>query len=223
MSSGRSSHRSARADTNAIPVGVVSSPEPPAKIFHPVSQLDDSRHRHTQVAVGPSDPSRIRQRPALALMLSISRECRAAATPTMSAMESSAPTSWKCTRSGGSVVDSSLGLGKSAKVASARSRIGRGEICGGNEIFDRFPFPCRNVLGDHLYRYPVRVLSGSGHRCRCQPHRVSDHGVDGLLHDRQIRTRVDQRTQQHVARDPGGGIDPGMASAAHGAAIWAAR
>ena len=52
---------------------------------------------------------------------------------------------------------------------------------------------------------------------------VADHSADSLLYDRQIRSRIDEGPQQHVPRDPGGCIDPGMASAAHGAVICAAR
>ena len=92
----RSSHRSARVEARAIPVGVVSSPPPPTKIFQPAASL---------TTAGAGTPMskcarRVRQDPtamALAVTLSISRECRAAETPAMSAMESSAPTLWKWT------------------------------------------------------------------------------------------------------------------------------
>ena len=55
------------------------------------------------------------------------------------------------------------------------------------------------------------MLSGSGYGFAAQPDGLTDHGVDGLLDDRQICTGVDQRAQQHVARDSSGGIDPGVA------------
>ena len=97
---------------------------------------------------------------------------------------------------------STLGLGKSAKGCQHTLADRRWKICRGKEVLDRFPLPHRNILGDHLYRYPVRVLSGSGHCCRDQPDRVSDHGVDRLLHYCKIGTRVDQGAQQHVAGNP---------------------
>jgi hypothetical protein len=121
------------------------------------------------------------------------------------------------------VMDPPLGLGKPAKAGERSIADRRYEICRDDEIFNRAPVPYRNILSDHLYRYPARVLSGSGDWCRKQPDRVRDHGVDGLLYHSQICTCVDQRAQQHVACDASGGIDPGMASAVHGAAIWAAK
>jgi hypothetical protein len=94
VSKGRSSHRSANAETTAIPVGVVSSPEPPAKIFQPVASSNYRWYRYTEVAMYTLNASGS-DRNALALMLWIWSAWRAADTPTMSAMESSAPTSWK--------------------------------------------------------------------------------------------------------------------------------
>ena len=121
------------------------------------------------------------------------------------------------------MVYSSLRFCQSAKGRERSIADWRGETRSCYEIFDHFPCPGRNIWGDHLYRYPVCVLSGSGHWRRGQPHRVSDDGVHGLLHGWQIRTCIDQCAQQHIASEPGGGIDPGVASAAHVAAICAAR
>jgi hypothetical protein len=67
------------------------------------------------------------------------------------------------------------------------------------------------------------MLSGSSYGFAAQPHGLADYGVDGLLDDGQICTGIDQCSQKHVTRDPCGGIDPGVACAAHGAAIWAAK
>ena len=60
---GRSSQRSASVATSAMPVGVVSSPWPPA--LHPpaAGQLGHGRHRHRQHAVAPYGPARPRGRP----------------------------------------------------------------------------------------------------------------------------------------------------------------
>ncbi len=56
-SAGRSWQRSASVTTSAMPVGVVSSPEPPALTRQPRGQLDHGGHRNRQLAVGGPDRS----------------------------------------------------------------------------------------------------------------------------------------------------------------------
>ena len=49
--------------TRAMPVGVASSPSPPARTRQPLGQLEDRGWRHRQVAVGGADPARSPPRP----------------------------------------------------------------------------------------------------------------------------------------------------------------
>jgi hypothetical protein len=67
------------------------------------------------------------------------------------------------------------------------------------------------------------MLARSGYGFAGQTDGLIDHGLNGSLYGGQIRPGVDQSAQQHVARYPGGGVDPQMELATHGAAICAAR
>ncbi len=97
---GRSSQAWASVVTRAMPVGVVSSPGPSPRTRQP---------RDSSTTAGPGTAMRpwaIRTVPepratSPALRVSTPRSASAAHTPTTSAIESSAPTSWKCTSAAG--------------------------------------------------------------------------------------------------------------------------
>ena len=120
---GRSSQVRASAATSAMPVGVVSSPVPPACTRHPA----DSR---TTAGTGTGRSpwaARVRPEPTAtepALTDVTPRSVSAAATPTTSAIESSAPTSWKWTSSVGMPWASASASASRANVARARVRTG---------------------------------------------------------------------------------------------------
>jgi len=93
---GRSSLRSQRVAIRAMPVGVVSSPRPPPRTRQPRASCATAG---TGTGISPWATATRPDPRATSLTVSVTMpsRCSAAQTPTTSAMESSAPTSWKCT------------------------------------------------------------------------------------------------------------------------------
>ena len=55
-----------------------------------------------------------------------------------------------------------------------------------------------------------RPLPGAGDLGGGEPDRAGDHRVDGRLHHGEVGAGIDQGAEQHVAGDPGRGVDPGV-------------
>lgn len=106
-----------------MPVGVASSPSPPANTCHSAASSA------TAGAGTGSSPCAVVTRPAPnatgpAVRSVTARSCSAAQTPTTSAMESQAPTSWKCTSSVVVPCTCASATARRAKAASADARTG---------------------------------------------------------------------------------------------------
>ena len=122
----------------------------------------------------------------------------ASATPTTSPIASIAPTSWKCTRSGSMpwILPSAMARRLNASWARCFARVG--EVGRVDQRADRRPVTVR-LLG----------RAGDGRGRRGDPVALGLAGLDLQVDGAQVdlRARVDQRAEEHVARDAADAVD----------------
>ena len=136
--------------------------------------------------------------------------------PTTSAMESQAPTSWNCTSSGSMPCTRASASASRANTASAGSRDGRrAGRPPSSSAADLGPGAVRVILGGARHVDLASRAARPGHRAASDRDLAGHHGGHRGLHRGERRTGVEQRAEQHVARDPGGGVDPGGAQSAY--------
>ena len=214
-SSGSGRSASASEATSAAPVGVTSSiGDVDAVDRRALEQAQRRRRGQRQPAVGGVRRSRGRSAAASRSPCRRPSDSSASATPTTSPIASTAPTSWKCTCSGVDPVDAALGdreLLERASARAARARSGRSaaSIC----VADRGPVPVRlRRRADHVDGRRARSRAARPCRARCRrPSTPSPCEVDG-------RAGVDQRAEQHVARDAADAVDVGITRGLRGGA-----
>ena len=136
--------------------------------------------------------------------------CTPKHTPTMSTIESIAPTSWKCTSSSETPWTCASAAASPSKVRSAETRTGSGRSCGLEHLLDRGPVPVGRLLGGfdaHAHgRDAVRAhaLDGDarlGRERGGERLQVLGGELAGQLAD------VEQRAEELVARDAGGAVE----------------
>ena len=146
------------------------------------------------------------------------RRCSSpAATPTTSAIASSAPTSWKCTSSG--VVPCTA-----ASATASRSKVARpgggplGERRGVEQRGHVVPGP----VGDAVRDLHVAAGGGepvAGHGLGAQGDVLGRHRADRVLEHVDRDARADERAEEHVPAGAGGGVDPADRACGHRAAL----
>ena len=188
----------ASAATSAAPVGVTSS----LSISTPCSGAP----RSSSSVAGAGSGSRpcaasTKPRPTGSgehTTRSMPSDSSASATPSTSPTASTAPTSWKCTRSGSTPWILPSACASRRNVSCARSR-GRSARPGGVDLVaDRRPVAVRRLAG------PVTITCVAPIPCRSVRETSSARPVDRQL---DARARVEQRAEQHVARDAADAVD----------------
>ena len=198
-----------------MPVGVASSPSPPARTCQPRASS-----RTAGGGTGRS-PCAARTRPdptatGLAVTRPTPRSASAAHTPTMSAIASHDPTSWNATSSGGMPCTRPSASASRAKTASAGSRTAVGRSADASSVRIRVHERCGCSSADALHVDLERAQPGPRHRARphgdLARHDGADRGPDRV----EGGTGVEQRAEQHVACDARRGVDPQVRSGVGG-------
>ena len=223
VQSGRVGAGSASVVTSAIPVGVASSPCPPASTCQPLRQLQHRRHRHRDLAVRRPDAaradshragSRCGRRPA--------RRGRRTHPPRRRSSPRHRPrgSARSRRRCRAPVASASRERLEDRQRALLTSRLQRRSPASIARI--TVQSRCGRSSTSTSTSTLRRAQAGALHLCARQPHRPGHHGVDRLLHDRAGTTPASsERAEQHVAGHAVAGIDPGEQLAGRLAAVSA--
>ena len=176
-------------------------------------------------ARAPPRPARARRAAASRPTRSMPRLSSASATPQTSPIASTAPTSWKCTRSGSTswMRPSACASRRNASCARARGRSGRpaASIC----VADRRPVAVRlAVRAAHASRAVAEMPCRTA-RSVCSASPSTPSPASPGAHGVRIRAGVEQRREQHVAGDAADAVEveqPGHAPPPAARAIRAA-
>ena len=210
--------RVARVVSSAAPVGVQSSiaDRRPGVRRDAAQQLGDRGRRHRQVAVRAADVARADGDGGDSTTLARApRWTKPAQTPTMSAIASSAPTSWKWTSSGSLPWTARLGHRRGARRPAAPGA--RPARRGARRHEQRLDVAPRAVL--HRVRDLTRQrVAAKPLRCTCSTRSLTGSGATGV--DRALEhvdgyPGADQGAEQHVAARSRGGVDPDVVIAPH--------
>ena len=112
-------------------------------------------------------------------------------------------------------VGRALRVGEAAEDRQRQVDRALGDVVAAPRLFeqvpDRGPGAVRRVVDQHLHVDLHRALPAAVHVGAHEAHRVRDQRVEHPLDAREVRAGVDERGQQHVAGDPGGRVDIGVA------------
>ena len=190
-----------------MPVGVASSPSPPASTCQPrasSSTAGTGTGRLPCAAWVRPDPTAT----GLAVTRLTPRSASAAHTPDDVRDRVPRPHLVEVDVVGGDAVHAALGVGEPGEDGEGRVPDRRGQLRRLQQRPDPRPRAVRVTLVEALDVDLERAQACPRHRARPHVDLAGHDGGDGGPHRVEGGAGVEQRAEQHVARDPCGGVDP---------------